>query len=660
MNKHKKIVCSLILILLISSLGIFIFGTKDAQAADVLGVGDALGALLGDFLIMVQELIGKIIIWFVGLATGFLHYKSLQDSSIVELGWKTLRDLVNMFFVLALLVIALATILRVETYGMKSLLPKLIGVALLINFSLVMAGAVIDFSGVLTNFFLENESDFFMNIAESMGLPTIMVSSTQDGTSNNFTCTEYIGDIGTTLIVKNCDLCDGTCTPTSVNKTDWSTIKGDRYWKVILALILSIIFTTIAAFVFGALAFLLLIRLIVIWFLLILVPLAAFFWILPATEKMATQWLNNFIKWVFFAPAVTFFIWLSVKSWTEFIAGRAANPAAGEIITNAKKVVTDEIVQDAVLPRIMDMTNLVPFILTCGMLIGSLIVAQKIGIYGAEGAIKFGKGIGRGRAAKWIGGRAQQWTAPKVGEMGEAIQKSWVGKAPILKHAVRPFRGFQEKERATFEEEVKKYNNYTSDNLKSEFVTASPRRKAAIAKILAGRGDFEKKDELGFTDKSIEESLTLTKRYGKEKDILKARPDLAGSPDSEEGKAAIKEIIIGMKPKDAERLQIEAVNKPAVLEIIVDEFKTGGSLNKDFLVKASETNPAVYAKLEKEIKKDLKNMSSDVQKYFEGTPGKAVTGDYKPIINIPSSGGESGQKISDEDRAKARKDAGLE
>ena len=413
MNKHKKIVCSLILILLISSLGIFIFGTKDAQAVD-LGFVDGFKTLLGEFLIMIQELIGKIIVWFVGLATGLLHYKSLQNSSIVELGWKTVRDLVNMFFVLALLVIALATILRVETYGMKSLLPKLIGVALLINFSLVMAGAFIDFSGVLTNFFLENESNFFMNIADSMKLPKVMVSSTQDGTSNNFTCTEYIGDIGTTLIVKNCDLCDGTCTPTSVNKTDWSTIKGDRYWKVILALILSIIFTTIAAFVFGALAFLLLIRLIIIWFLLILVPLAAFFWILPATEKMATQWLNNFIKWVFFAPAVTFFIWLSVKSWTKFITGQASLPG-GEIIPGVQTVVTDELVQNAVLPRIMDTTNLIPFILTCGMLIGSLIVAQKMGVYGAEGAVKLAKGIG-GKVSG-VTATQQWWKARKaVGE----------------------------------------------------------------------------------------------------------------------------------------------------------------------------------------------------------------------------------------------------
>ncbi|MBU1255923.1 type IV secretion system protein [Patescibacteria group bacterium] len=657
MNKHKKIVCSLILILLISSLGIFVLGAKNVQAAVDLGIVDGLKTVLGEILIMIQELIGKIIVWFVGLATGLLHYKSLQNSSIVELGWKTLRDLVNMFFVLALLVIAFATILRVETYGMKSLLPKLIGVALLINFSLVLAGAVIDFSGVLTNFFLENESNFFINIADSMGLPKIMVSSTQDGTTDKYKCIE---GMEITSYVKDCSACSigATCAELPINKTDWSKIQGDIYWKVILALFLSIIFTTIAAFVFGALAFLLLIRLIIIWFLLILVPLACFFWILPATKSMADKWLDNFIKWVFFAPAVTFFIWLSVKSWTKFITGQASLPG-GEIIPGVQTVVTDELVQNAVLPRIMDTTNLIPFILTCGMLIGSLIVAQKLGIYGAQGAIDLGKSISKG-TGKWVGGRAQQWSAPAVGKMGEAIQKSWVGKAPILKHAVRPFRGFQEQERATLDEAEKRYKNYTSDNLKSQFGASDPRHKAAIAKILAGRGDFEKNDELGFTDKSIEESLTLTKRYGKEKDILKARPDLAGSPDSEEGKAAIKKIIIGMKPKDAERLQIEAVNKPKVLKIIVEQFKEGGSLNKDFLVKASDTNPAVYAKLKKEIEKDLKNMSSDVQKYFEGTPGKAVTGDYKPIIIIPSSGGESGQKISDEDRAKARKDAGLE
>ena len=618
MNKHKKIVFSLILILLISSLGIFIFGTKNAQAGVDLGIVDGFKLLLGDFLIMVQELIGKIIIWFVGLATGFLHYKSLQDSSIVELGWETLRDLVNMFFVLALLVIALATILRVEIYGMKSLLPKLIGVALLINFSLVMAGAVIDFSGVLTNFFLENESDFFMNIADSMGLPTIMVSSTQDGTTHRYKCIEG-------LEIKDYVAESISCPPGTiaselpVNKTDWSTIKGDRYWKVILALFLSIIFTTIAAFVFGALAFLLLIRLIIIWFLLILVPLAAFFWILPATKGMATQWLNNFIKWVFFAPAATFFIWLSVKSWSQFIAGEAALPGGG-IITGAKTVVTDGIVQNEVLPKIMDMTNLVPFILTCGMLIGSLIVAQKMGVYGAEGAIKFGKGIGKGRAAKWIGGRAQQWTAPTVRKMGEAIQKSWVGKAPVLKHAARPFRGFQEQERASLDEAEKKYKNYTSDNLKSQFGASDPRHKAAIAKILAGRGDFEKNDALGFTDKSMKESLKLTQRYGKQGDILKARPDLAGSS------AEIGKVISGMSPSDMVKLQLESLT-PDVLDQIKIQLEPGGKLKASHLAKLGEANPDVLAKIKKDVVDSNKQgFDQSIQNWLATNPGNAIYG----------------------------------
>jgi len=626
MNKQKKLVFSLILILLISSLGVFVFGAKDAQAVD-LGIVDGLKAVLGEILIAIQELIGKIIVWFVGIATGLLHYKSLQNSSIVELGWKTLRDLVNMFFVLALLIIALATILRVETYGMKSLLPKLIGIALLINFSLVMAGAVIDFSGVLTNFFLENESNFFMDIADSMGLPKIMVSSTQDGITDRYKCIEGL-EIRAVVAESNACPPGTTASELPVNKTDWSKIQGDRYWKVILALFLSIIFTTIAAFVFGALAFLLLIRLIIIWFLLILVPLAAFFWILPATKGMATQWLNNFIKWVFFAPAVTFFIWLSVKSWTQFITKQASLPG-GEIITGAKTVVTDEIVQNAVLPRIMDMTNLVPFILTCGMLIGSLIVAQKLGVYGAEGVIKFGKGIGKGRAAKWIGGRAQQWTAPTAGKMGEAIQKSWVGKFPVLKHAARPFRGFQEQERATLGEAEKRYKNYTSDNLKSQFGASDPRHKAAIAKILAERGDFKKDDTLGFNDKSIEDSLTFTKRYGKEKDILKARPDLApmvGKP-GQVPQDAINKTVGSLKPADLEKLQPESLTPEVKSAIISELTRKDGKWKSSHLSKLADVNPALFTTIKTDIVDKYKGaFRQDVKNYLGSTPGQAIYG----------------------------------
>ncbi|MFH1671394.1 MAG: hypothetical protein ABH889_01285, partial [Candidatus Portnoybacteria bacterium] len=174
-----------------------------------------------------------------------------------------------------------------------------------------------------------------------------------------------------------------------VGTTDWSKINGSIYWTVIGSLFFSIIFTIIAVFVFGALAFFLLVRLLVIWFLLILMPIAWFFWILPATQHLFTQWWKAFIKWIFFAPVAVFFIWISVASWTDFIRTQG-----GEMIWQMKEVISNEVMASSIMPQIMSPKYLIQFFLACGMLIGSLIVAQKMGVYGAQGAIKLAKGIG--------------------------------------------------------------------------------------------------------------------------------------------------------------------------------------------------------------------------------------------------------------------------
>jgi len=67
----------------------------------------------------------------------------------IRLGWSISRDVANLFFIIILLVIAIATTLRNMTYGAKQLLVKLVLVALFINFSLLVTQVVIDFTNIL-------------------------------------------------------------------------------------------------------------------------------------------------------------------------------------------------------------------------------------------------------------------------------------------------------------------------------------------------------------------------------------------------------------------------------------------------------------------------------------------------------------------------------
>src|SRR3989344_8116750 len=73
----------------------------------------------------------------------------------VIIGWQIILGFTNLGFVLAIIVIAFATILRIERYGMKQILSKLVVAALLVNLSLVIAGAIISVSNVATNTFLQ-------------------------------------------------------------------------------------------------------------------------------------------------------------------------------------------------------------------------------------------------------------------------------------------------------------------------------------------------------------------------------------------------------------------------------------------------------------------------------------------------------------------------
>ena len=55
---------------------------------------------------------------------------------------------------LGIIVIALATILRIESYSIKKMLWKLVVMAILVNFGLVIIAPIFGFSNALTQYFL--------------------------------------------------------------------------------------------------------------------------------------------------------------------------------------------------------------------------------------------------------------------------------------------------------------------------------------------------------------------------------------------------------------------------------------------------------------------------------------------------------------------------
>jgi hypothetical protein len=113
-----------------------------------------LGALVAG---LFYAVIAAITNWLIGviMTVGVVPGNPLTPG-IIEIGWNFSRDFANLFFLLALAFIGLATVLRIREYEMKKALPTLIIIALLINFTPVIVGFVVDMGNLLTKFFLDH------------------------------------------------------------------------------------------------------------------------------------------------------------------------------------------------------------------------------------------------------------------------------------------------------------------------------------------------------------------------------------------------------------------------------------------------------------------------------------------------------------------------
>lgn len=259
---------------------------------------------------VVSYVIGFVASWFVTLGGTLTNWaldinSNVLTSITVKTGWIVSRDLANLGFVLAIILIAFITILRYESYDTKKMLVRLISAALLINFSLVIAGVFIDFSGLMTNFFLSK------------------------ATSGNL---EQIGP-GLVGSLRAHELFQ--------QKADEATIKnqvegmGGDFNKFIVFLATQTfisVFTIITAISLFSIAIMLYVRYIALTILLILMPIAWLMWIWPDLAGYWSSWWKTFMKWCFFAPSMSFFIYLAFQVALTFKQTEGAwvgQPVAG-------------------------------------------------------------------------------------------------------------------------------------------------------------------------------------------------------------------------------------------------------------------------------------------------------------------------------------------
>ncbi len=311
-----------------------------------------------------------------------------SQNQIVTIGWTILRDVANLGFVLIMIIVAVATILRYEKFSAKALLPKLIAAAIIVNFSLTIAGAFIVFANSITGVFLAGKL----------------------GTDPGITISNAFEPQALYLPPQN---------PPPPNPADQGSAAsgfGAAVLTGIAGLVFSMVFTLIAALVMFALALMLIIRYVMLSILLLTAPITWLFWVFPPLSDIFHTWWKKFMQWVFFLPAVAFFIYLALTS-VQFFDGMNINTATA--VGGTLGIVFDQGVK---------------MILLCGLMLGGLIVANNMGIAGAAGAMKLATGAGNA-AKKWAGRTSQRLaTAPLRTDRARKITES------LQKSNFRPFR----------------------------------------------------------------------------------------------------------------------------------------------------------------------------------------------------------------------------
>jgi hypothetical protein len=198
---------------------------------------------------------------------------SYTHNPVVTAGWTIVRDFCNMFFILILVVIGISVALRIREYEIKKTIPRLIAVVLLINFTPVIAGVIIDASNIIMNFFFSAATGGFGGIINIAG-------QSKDAMARVFT----------DALTHPKDFFDGTL-----------------FFRAFII----ITFNFIGAFLLFLFGILFLFRYIALWILVILSPLAFLGYILPATSRIWKTWWNQFISWCFIGIGGAFFIYLA-------------------------------------------------------------------------------------------------------------------------------------------------------------------------------------------------------------------------------------------------------------------------------------------------------------------------------------------------------------
>lgn len=310
----------------------------------------------------VMGIIMQLFAWLLGTAglvldkTVYLTVVTMGDYvnglSAIGVAWRILRDIGNIILIFGFLAIGISTILSVETYGVKKMLPKLLLAAVFLNFSLFIAEAVIDVGNVFA-------TQFYTAINAGKGAGGD-VTIGNEGISN-----ALMNQLGLQQMY-------------GVARNNQTIFEGNTPFLVGF---MAILLFMIAAFVMFSLAFILIARFVALVFIIVVAPIGFAGLAVPQLKGLADQWWHQLFAQTITAPALLLLLYVALAVITDvnFLVG---------FKVSSGNALTDWLKGGGGLAEYAGM--MLAFLVAMGLLLAVMYFAKKLGAAGAGVAMKLG------------------------------------------------------------------------------------------------------------------------------------------------------------------------------------------------------------------------------------------------------------------------------
>lgn len=292
--------------------------------------------------------------------------QNFGNTSGILTAWTVLRDLGNIFLLFSFVFMGIATILNLHDYTVKKTLPRLIIFAVLLNFSLFAAEAVVDVSNGISSAIV-GQAIPSAECTETGGALETLGETLTPGDSAAERCTRQFGITG--LVMQSSHLSAALDVP--AYQDDIGNL--DQTFKQLAMLFGLSIFSSILSVVFFAAAIMLVIRVIVLTFIIVTAPIGFAGMAVPFMGGIAKRWWHELVNQAFFVPVFLLLVFVGLKvvegSGLSGAGGGNLSDALGSGDVNAFSVI-------------------VTFAVTAGFFLAALMVAKRFGAIGADFAMK--------------------------------------------------------------------------------------------------------------------------------------------------------------------------------------------------------------------------------------------------------------------------------